>query len=187
MALVLKDIQQGGKKAFYEGRVGKEIVQVIQSLGGKMTMEDLASHASIIEPSISTTYKGYTLHEVGPNSQGIVALMALNILEHVEMSKMQHNSEEYTHVLIEALRLAFADARKYVTDPSVCNSEMVISMLSKAYAKQRASLIGTHSNKNIKFGYAITNLSNAISAYHLPRAILFIFAVLMPREMLVAW
>jgi gamma-glutamyltranspeptidase/glutathione hydrolase len=126
-----------GKKGFYTGRIASEIVRVIKDLGGHMTLEDLEAHTSTLVTPISITYKDITVHECPPNGQGITALMALGILEELQNSgtikpfeELEHNSVEYLHVIIEALRIAFADTRYYVTDPDVVHVP-VKEMLNK--------------------------------------------------------
>jgi gamma-glutamyltranspeptidase/glutathione hydrolase len=114
-----------GKKGFYEGRIGESIIDALQSRGSLMTLEDLAKHDSeLIEP-ISIDYHDWTVWEIPPNGQGITALLALGIIEaleesgQVDFSKIDHNSTDYIHIVTEALRIAFADTRYYVTDPQV--------------------------------------------------------------------
>lgn len=114
-----------GKEGFYNGPIGEAIVAAITSRGGVMTMQDLAAHTSQPVTPISIDYHDYTVWEIPPNGQGITALMALGILEalekkgSVDFGKLEHNSAAYLHVVIEALRLAFADTRYYVGDPDV--------------------------------------------------------------------
>ena len=76
-----------------------------------MTLEDLAQHVSTFDDPIRTCYKGYDVWEMPPNGQGLTALLALNILKGFDLISMGHNSAQYLHTVIEALRLAFADTR----------------------------------------------------------------------------
>lgn len=114
-----------GKKGFYEGPVGESILRALQSRGSLMTSEDLSSHYTETIDPISIDYHDWTIWEIPPNGQGITALIALGIIEALEESgqvnfaKIEHNSAEYIHVVAEALRVAFADTRYYVTDPQV--------------------------------------------------------------------
>ena len=146
---------------FYKGPIADAIVNSVQSHGGLLTHEDLASHTSeIIEP-ISIDYHGYTLWETPPNSQGITALIALGIIraleeEHgLDFSKIEHNSAEYLHVIIEVMRIAFADTRYYVTDPQVHLTALSTDkLLSRSYLSQRAKLVDSKKRNNkIKKGY----------------------------------
>ena len=108
---------------------------------GLLRYEDLASYEPEEAEPIKTSYADLEVYQSAPNSQGIVMLMALNILEGFALDKMGHNSPEYIHVLTEALKLAFADRNKYIADPRFAKDMPVESLLSKAYAKQRRSLI----------------------------------------------
>jgi gamma-glutamyltranspeptidase / glutathione hydrolase len=105
-----------------------------------MSVEDLASHTSTWEQPISVEYRGLRVHECPPNGQGITALIALNILEGFDLDALGPLSTEGLHLVIEALRLAFADARWYVADPKFPNVP-VDELLSKEYANERRRLI----------------------------------------------
>jgi len=140
LARTFEIVAGGGKSAFYQGEIAKAIVNVIQQAGGCMSMEDLASHTSTWEEPISVTYRGLRVYECPPNGQGITALIALNILEGFELSVLGSHSTERLHLMIEALRLAFADSRWYVADPAFSDVP-VKDLLSKEYAKERRSLI----------------------------------------------
>ncbi|KIM28864.1 hypothetical protein M408DRAFT_134450 [Serendipita vermifera MAFF 305830] len=131
LAETFRTLVKEGKNGFYKGRVA----------------EDLASHKSEFVDPISYTYgKDLRVYECPPNGQGIVALLALGILESAQeegtikpLLEMEHNSAEYLHALIEALRLAFADSLHWVTDPD----QMPFSaekLLSKEYIASRAKL-----------------------------------------------
>ena len=89
---------------------------------------------------ITTSYRGIDVHEIGPNGQGITALMALNLMEGFDVAAMGSESAEYYHLVIEALRLAFADAMYFVTDPEF-DDVPVRAMLSKAYASERRQVL----------------------------------------------
>ncbi|PVG00292.1 gamma-glutamyltranspeptidase [Serendipita vermifera] len=145
LAETFKALVREGKDGFYKGRIAQAIVDLIQSKGGCMELEDLASHKSEVVEPISYTYANdITVYECPPNGQGITALMALGILEAAQeegiiqpLLKMEHNSTEYLHAIIEGLRIAFADSMHWVTDPD----KMSISpqkLLSKDYLRTRA-------------------------------------------------
>ncbi|KAL4896836.1 nucleophile aminohydrolase [Aspergillus ambiguus] len=167
LAQTFRTLAAEGKKGFYEGRVAREIVNVVQSLGGYLALDDLKYHAEVgsqdteaislkftgqdiaDKQTVGTddeTNQGVQIWEHPPNGQGIVALMTLGILEELERTGKiprftadQHNSAEYLHAVIESLRIAFADASWWVTDPDV---EKVPSqeLISREYLAERAKL-----------------------------------------------
>ena len=140
LARTLELVAHGGKQAFYQGEIAEAIMRVIQEAGGTMSLEDLASHTSTWEEPISVEYRGLRVYECPPNGQGITALLALNILEGFELSALAPLSAERLHLLIEALRLGFADSRWYVADRKF-SAVPVAGLLSKQYASQRRDLI----------------------------------------------
>jgi gamma-glutamyltranspeptidase / glutathione hydrolase len=140
LARTLRAIAEGGPDAFYRGAIAAAIVDVIAQAGGAMTAADLAAHASTWDEPISTTYRGLRVWECPPNGQGITALLALNLLEGFELSGQDPLGADRAHLVIEALRLAFADARWYVADPQV-TTVPVAELLSKDYAARRRALI----------------------------------------------
>ncbi|KAL1901863.1 hypothetical protein Sste5346_001566 [Sporothrix stenoceras] len=166
LAETLRRLATQGKAGFYEGPVAEAIVAVSQAAGGLMTLEDLKHHASLppdIHEALSmplgsiqaagTTDKesapsNLRLWEHPPNGQGIVALLAVGILEELErtgktapLRSMKHNSAEYLHVVISTLRIAFADAGWFVADPS--NKDPAFdpkNLLRPEYLVRRAAL-----------------------------------------------
>ena len=140
LARTLDVVARGGKSAYYEGEIAEAIVSVIKEAGGCMSAEDLASHTSTWEEPISVTYRGYRVFECPPNGQGITALIALNILEGFDLASSLSLSTERLHLMIEAMRLAFADAGWYVADPAFSNIP-IQQLLSKEYAETRRKLI----------------------------------------------
>ena len=140
IAQVMRSVAEGGTQAFYQGAPAQAVVEALEEHGGCMTLEDLAAHHSTFDPPISTTYRRHTVYECPPNGQGITALMALNILEGFDIAATAPRSAEALHQTIEAIRLAFADARAYVADPARADVP-VEAMLSKAYAAQRREQI----------------------------------------------
>ncbi|PWN45026.1 gamma-glutamyltranspeptidase [Ceraceosorus guamensis] len=181
LAQTFRLLAEKGKDGFYKGRVAEEIVKVVSARGGHLTLEDVAHHgeqgSEEVQP-ISYNYKSgaacagsssssssseaaVRLYECPPNGQGLVALQALCILDELQASgkiqallSMQHNSADYLHALVAALRLAFADATAFVADPAhdVQGAERVEKMLSNEYAKQRAALFESDSIQSFKNG-----------------------------------
>ena len=133
-------VAEGGKGAFYQGEIAAAIEAVVQGAGGCLKAVDLAAHESTWDEPISTDYHGLRLWECPPNGQGLAALLALNILEGFELGKLPPLSAERLHLEIEAMRLAFADARWYIADPASHPAPLAV-LLSKEYAAQRRKLI----------------------------------------------
>ncbi len=140
LARTFKKVAEGGKKIFYQGEIAGAIAKVIKQAGGCLTIDDLAAHVSTWETPSSITYRGYRVYECPPNGQGITALIALNLLEGFDLSKLDALSLDRLHLEIESMRLAFADARWYVSDPKFSNIP-IAGLLSKEYANERRKLI----------------------------------------------
>lgn len=140
-ANTLRRIAASKAEDFYTGEIAKKIAAFAQSTGGFITEEDMARHTSTWVEPISTNYRGYDVWEIPPNGQGIAALMALNILEGFDLASMPRNSAESFHLQIEAMKLGYTDAQRYVCDPEYVHVP-VEGMLSKEYAATRRSLIG---------------------------------------------
>ena len=161
-----------GKPGFYDGPVAQAVEDVVNELGGHLTKKDLKNHAEMGSEStkpISLTFKGQNIGEVKglgqdgqssqvasskgvkvwehpPNGQGLVALMALGILEELERTKQipifkeeDHNTAPYLHAIIESLRIAFADATWFITDPNV-EKVPASELISRLYLAERAKL-----------------------------------------------
>ena len=129
-----------GRDGYYKGQTAQAIVQISREHGGTFTAEDLSEfHAEWVTP-ISTTYRGWTVSEIPPNTQGIAALIMLNLMEQFPLGEYGFHSPEALHTMIEAKKLAYADMLRYVGDPAF--SEIPVEeMLSKAHAAERAKLI----------------------------------------------
>jgi len=140
LAATLGAIAEGGPEAFYTSPIADAIVRTLQHLGGVMTHQDLKNHRSTWHEPIKTDYRGVTVCECPPNGQGIAALLALNIAEGWELGDMPWHAPERLHLLVEAMRLAFADARRYVAD-SATDPAPTDALLSKDYAAQRRALV----------------------------------------------
>ena len=140
LAKTFRKIIEGGRDVFYRGEIAEAIVTCSRENGGLITMPDLDDHTSTWVTPISTNYRGYDIYECPPNGQGLVALLALNILESYDLPSLGHNSSEYMHLLIETVKLAFADASRYVADPDFVDIPLE-QLLSKSYAERRRQLI----------------------------------------------
>lgn len=140
LANTLQAIAEQGPNAFYTGPVADAIVRTLQTAGGVMTHDDLAAHGSTWETPLMSDYRDVTVVECPPNGQGLAALLALNIAEGFSLGDLAWDSPERLHVLIESMRLAFADARQYIADPAA-QAVPVAELLNKDYAAQRRQLI----------------------------------------------
>ncbi len=126
---------------FYHGELAKAIATHARNTGGLIDESDLAAHqADWVEP-ISMTYRDVVLHEIGPNGQGIGALMALGMLEHFDLKAAGVDSALSQHLQIEAMKLAFADLYAFVADPDAMQTVKTTDLLSKSYLASRAKLI----------------------------------------------
>jgi gamma-glutamyltranspeptidase/glutathione hydrolase len=146
LAKTLKKIAEGGRDVFYQGEIAEAIIACSRENGGLIDMRDLKDHTSTWVTPISTNYRSYDIYECPPNSQGLIVLLALNILEGYDLQSLGHNSPEYLHLLIEAIKLAFADAKSYIADPDFMEIPLE-GLLSNYYAEQRRHLIDINQAK----------------------------------------
>ncbi len=129
-----------GRDAYYKGSIARRIVATSDELGGFLTMADFEEFdAQWVEP-VSTNYRGYDVYELPPNTQGIVALEMLNILEGFDLKAMGHNSVDYLHTMTEAKKLAFADREVFIADPDRVDLPTE-RLISKEYGLERRKLI----------------------------------------------
>ena len=136
----LRLIGEHGRTGFYEGKTADAILAISREKGGTMTAADLREYQPEWVEPISTTYRGWTVSELPPNTQGIAALMMLNLMEPFPMGEYGFHSTKALHVMIEAKKLAYADMLRYVADQKFTKTP-VPAMLSKEHAKSRARLI----------------------------------------------
>jgi gamma-glutamyltranspeptidase/glutathione hydrolase len=139
-ARTLTAIAETGARAFYEGHLADRIDEASRKTGGFIRLEDLVAFKPEWVDPIGVNYRGYDVWEIPPNGQGLVALIALNILKGFDFS--ERDSVSTMHRQIEATKLAFSDGLEYITDPSRM-SVSVKDLLSEAYADERRRLIGT--------------------------------------------
>ncbi len=135
LARTYKTIMREGAGAFYEGELCDAIVDFSNRHGGLLSRKDFRDHTTTWVEPISTDYRGYTICELPPNGQGLVALEMLNILEGYDIGNLKHNGHEYLHFLIEAKKAAFSDRDCFITDPEF-EAVPVAELLSKEYARQ---------------------------------------------------
>ena len=145
----LRAIAQTKGEAFYGGEIAQAIERFSAQHGGTLTVKDFANYRPEWVTPIAQNYRGYTLHEIPPNGQGIAALIALGILEHFDVAGLPVDGVDSQHLQIEAMKLAFADVYRYVADPSAMEVTPA-QMLDPAYLASRAQLI--QMNKAQDFG-----------------------------------
>jgi gamma-glutamyltranspeptidase / glutathione hydrolase len=141
LAATLTAIAEQGPRGFYQGPVAEKLVKAIHDAGGIMTLDDLKSYQAVIRAPVRGTYRGYDIISMPlPSSGGVVLLEMLNILEGFPMSDMKQGSSLSLHVMIEAMKRAYADRARYLGDPAFVNAP-ISTLIGKDYAaKQRASI-----------------------------------------------
>ena len=151
-AKTLQRIAETKGQAFYSGELGEKIAAFAKQHGAALTLDDLSSHKNDWVDPIGIDYRGYTLHEIPPNGQGIAALIALGILENFDFESIPVDSVDHLHLQIEAMKIAFADTYEYVSDPATMRIKPA-EMLDKAYLKQRSKLIDMKKAQAPAFGH----------------------------------
>ncbi|AJC18112.1 MULTISPECIES: gamma-glutamyltransferase family protein [Pandoraea] len=150
-ARTLRLLAKEGPRAYYEGEIAERIAAWSTEHGGAMTTDDLRNYRADWVKPIEKDYRGYTVHEIPPNGQGIAALIALGILDKFDVSSLAVDRVHSQHLQIEAMKLAFADLYKYVADPR--SMEVTPEqMLDDAYLTERAKLIDPDKATHFDFG-----------------------------------
>jgi gamma-glutamyltranspeptidase/glutathione hydrolase len=127
-------------EAFYRGEIAAAVEQHARAHGGALTAADFAAYRPMWVEPVAQDYAGHRLHEIPPNGQGIAALIALGILRNFDIDVLAPDGVATQHLQIEAMKLAFADVYRYVSDPSTMEVTPA-QMLAPAYLAQRAKLI----------------------------------------------
>lgn len=141
-ARALELVASQGPEAFYRGDIARAILKTSDHLGGVMTAEDLADFQPEWVDPVSTTYHGWTVYELPPNTQGMAALEMLNIMEKFPLAQYGFLSAQAFHVKMEAQKLAYSDLYRYNADPHFAKVP-VAGILSKSYAAGRAASLDT--------------------------------------------
>jgi gamma-glutamyltranspeptidase/glutathione hydrolase len=140
LAATLEAIAAQGPRGFYEGPVAERLVKAVDDAGGILTLQDLKSYAAVIRAPVRGTYRGYDVVSMPqPSSGGVVLVEMLNILEDFPMADMKRGSPAALHLMIEAMKRAYADRARYLGD-SATNTP-IATLIAKDYAeKQRATI-----------------------------------------------
>jgi gamma-glutamyltranspeptidase / glutathione hydrolase len=126
---------------FYQGDLAERMARFSRQEGGFLELDDLAAFSVRVEPAVQTTYRGYQVYACGPWCQGPVVPQALSILEQFDLAALGHNSPAALHLILEALKLAFADREAWYGDPDFVDVP-VAALLDPAYARRQARRIG---------------------------------------------
>jgi gamma-glutamyltranspeptidase / glutathione hydrolase len=155
LAATWRKVGRDGRSAFYAGELRDRILEVLASTGGTLDATDFdAVQAQWVAP-VSTTYRGFEVLELPPNGQGLVVLMALRMLEAFDLKQLfETDPVAATHLILEAIKLGFADASRFVADPDF-GPVPVERLLSSEYLAVRRALIDPH--------HAIANLTRGAS------------------------
>ena len=141
LAATLRTIGAQGSDAFYHGAIAKATASYLKANAGLIDEADLAAYKAFEDQPVKINYRGIDVYECPPNSQGMVMLEALNILEGFNLRYMGHNSAPYLHLVTEALKLSFADRNKFIGDPKFVPPIPIHELLSKEYAAARRAAI----------------------------------------------
>ncbi|MDO8749999.1 MAG: gamma-glutamyltransferase [Dehalococcoidia bacterium] len=148
LAGTLRRIAKGGAEEFYRGGTAREIARAFREAGGLLDEEALASHQPELYEPLAADYRGYTVLENRPPSQGMILLEMLNILEGFDLASLGHLNPQSIHLVVEAKKLAFADRNAYLGDPRV-ESVPLDELLSKEHAAKRRALIDPRRASNL--------------------------------------
>ena len=141
LAKSLKKVAEGGADEFYRGSLAKDMVKSLKDAGATFTEEDFANHKLEIQAEpLNGTYRGNTIYESSPPSQGFLLLAMLNILEGFDLASMGHNTAESIHLMVEAKKLAYADRNTHAGDPWFSDWPLE-KLLSKEHASRQRELI----------------------------------------------
>jgi gamma-glutamyltranspeptidase/glutathione hydrolase len=141
LATTLSAIAEQGPRGFYQGPVAERLAKAVGNAGGIMTADDLKSYRAVIRKPVRGSYRGYDIVSMPlPSSGGTVLMETLNILEGFPMADMAQGSAPSLHVMIEAMKRAYADRARYLGDPAFVNAPVNILITKDYAARQRASI-----------------------------------------------
>jgi len=136
---------------FYRGEIAEQIVRFVKDKGGLLELSDFHRFAIPVENSVHVDFAGAEVHKCGPWNQGPALLQSLTILKQFDLRSLGHNTADYIHIVLEAIKLAFADREQYYGDPDQIAVPME-ALLSDDYGAARAKLIENRSNAEIRPG-----------------------------------
>lgn len=140
LAKTLEYLAEEGTEGFYRGAIATRISNYLATAGGLLTAEDFAAHHSDWVQPLETTYRGYRVAQMPPNSQGFAVLQMLNLVEAFDLTAIGHGTADYYHLMVEATKLAYVDRDRWLTDPTFADIP-IETLISKTYGDRRRSLI----------------------------------------------
>ncbi len=153
LAETLKGIAAEGKDYIYHGEFARRLSEHVQRYGGWITPEDMAAHTSTWDEPITADYRGVTLYECPPNGQGLAAILAVNLASGFDLAAMSEANR--LHIMIECMRLAFADARQWVCDPYAVDIPLA-ELVSVEYAECRRQRIDAQrAAQDVPYGHPL--------------------------------
>lgn len=154
LGATLRLLATNGRSAFYEGEIADRIDAFMREHDGYLRKADFQAHtADWVEP-VSVNYRGYDVHQIGPNNQGMAVLQMLQILEGYDLSESGFGTEETLHRMLEAKKLAYEDRAKHYADPDFHNTP-TDTLLSEAYAAERRTLIEDEASDRVSTGVSM--------------------------------
>jgi len=172
----LRMIAEQGASAMYGGELGNTIAEYLSSLGSHLTAEDFANHQAEWTEPASVPFRDKIVYTVQPNSQGLVLLQMLTMLEALDTGQYAHNSENILHDMIEVTKLAFADRDDWVADPAFATVP-VNQLLDPSYLASRAQLVGSTANNEVYSGINRSSVDHIGDAGHAGGDTVFLMAV----------
>lgn len=132
----LSAVAAGGADEFYRGALAHAMIRELQTVGGLLTVADFAGHQAEVYEPLATTYRGHTVYQTRPPSQGFLLLEMLNLVEGFEIPALGQNSAAAIHLMVEAKKIAYADRNRVAGDPRFVDWPLT-ELISKAYADER--------------------------------------------------
>lgn len=163
----LKLVAAQGPRGFYEGTVAEKLAKAVSDAGGIMTSADLRSYQAIVRQPLRGTYRGYDIVSMPlPSSGGVVLIEALNMLEGFQLADLKQGSPQSLHLLIEAMKRAYADRARYLGDPAFVNAP-IETLIAKDYAaKLRAGISSDEATPSSKLASAATSPHEGSNTTH---------------------
>lgn len=137
----LRSIADSRGESFYRGDLAEAMVNDCAAHGGVMSMSDLANHEAEWVGTIQKSIGDVALHEIPPNGQGLMALIALGVMKHLDIERFSPNSADAAHLQIECMRIAYAEAERHLADIRYMTDVTVKKLLDETYLKSRAEQI----------------------------------------------